>query len=71
MAPAWVSGAPAPAVEVKRSARVHRRDLSALRAFRDDYPEADCCLVSFAVEPLVMDGIRCERLDPRLRSLGI
>jgi predicted AAA+ superfamily ATPase len=58
------------AVEVKRSARVHRRDLSALRAFREDYPEADCCLVSFAAEPLLMDGIRCEPLDPWLRSLG-
>jgi predicted AAA+ superfamily ATPase len=59
------------AVEVKRSARVHRRDLSALRAFREDYPEADCCLVSFAAEPLLMDGIRCEPLDPWLRSLGV
>jgi predicted AAA+ superfamily ATPase len=58
------------AVEVKRSARVHRRDLSALRAFREDYPEADCCLVSFAAEPLLMDGIRCEPLDLWLRSLG-
>ena len=58
------------AVEVKRSARVHRRDLSALRAFREDYPEATCCLVSFAPEPLVIDGIRCEPLDPWLRALA-
>jgi hypothetical protein len=49
----------------------HRRDLSALRAFREDDPEAGCCLVSFAAEPLVMDGIRCEPLDPWLRSLGV
>ena len=58
------------AVEVKRSARVHRRDLSALRAFREDYPEATCCLVSFAPEPLVIDGIRCEPLEPWLRALA-
>ena len=58
------------AVEVKRSARVHRRDLSALRAFREDYPEATCCLVSFAPEALVIDGIRCEPLEPWLRALA-
>jgi predicted AAA+ superfamily ATPase len=58
------------AVEVKRRARVHRRDLSALRAFREDYPEATCCLVSFAPEPLVIDGIRCEPLEPWLRALA-
>jgi predicted AAA+ superfamily ATPase len=59
------------AVEVKRSARLQRRDLVALKGFQADYPEAECCLVSFAPEPLVVDGIRCEPLEPWLRRLKV
>jgi predicted AAA+ superfamily ATPase len=57
------------AVVVKRSARVHGGDLAALRAFRQDYPEAECCLVSYAPEPLVVDDIRCEPIEPWLRGI--
>ena len=57
------------AVEVKRTARIQRRDLAALKAFGADYPEAQRLLLSFCPEPLVIDGIHCEPLDPWLRAL--
>lgn len=57
------------AIEVKRSARVHHRDLAALKAFGEDYPEAQLLLLSFHPEPLRIDGIRCEPLEPWLRQL--
>jgi predicted AAA+ superfamily ATPase len=57
------------AIEVKRSARISRNDLAGLRAFGADYPEAERCLLSFAPEPLCIDGIRCEPLEPWLRNL--
>lgn len=57
------------AVEVKRSRRVDRSDLKALQAFGEDYPEADRLLLSFCPEPLLIDGIRCEPLEPWLRQL--
>jgi predicted AAA+ superfamily ATPase len=57
------------AIEVKRSHRIDRRDLAGLRAFGDDYPEAECLLLSFAPEPLLIDGIRCEPIEPWLRQL--
>lgn len=57
------------AIEVKRSARISRNDLAGLRAFGADYPEAERWLLSFAPEPLCIDGIRCEPLEPWLRNL--
>jgi len=57
------------AIEVKRSARIHKRDLASLRAFAADYPQAQCWLLSLAPEPLLIDGIRCEPLEPWLRQL--
>lgn len=57
------------AIEVKRSSRVERRDLRALQAFATDYPEAECLLLSLCPEPLVIDGIRCEPLEPWLKQL--
>ncbi|MFM8604337.1 MAG: ATP-binding protein [Cyanobium sp.] len=57
------------AIEVKRSSRIERRDLAALRAFGADYPEAERWLLSFAPEPLGIDGIRCEPIEPWLRQL--
>lgn len=47
------------AIEVKRAGRVHSKDLRALRAFRDDYPEASACLVYMGKERLTIDGIPC------------
>jgi len=57
------------AIEVKRSRRVDRRDLAALRAFAEDYPEAELLLLSLCEEPLLIDGIRCLPLDRWLRDL--
>jgi hypothetical protein len=44
------------AIEVKRAARLHHRDLAALRVFQEDYPEAQLLLLFIHPEPLVMDG---------------
>lgn len=57
------------AIEVKRSARIEKRDLAVLRAFGVDYPQAQRLLLSLAPEPLLIDGIRCEPLEPWLRQL--
>lgn len=57
------------AIAVKRSARIDRRDLAGLKAFGADYPEAQRWLLSLAPESLVIDGIRCEPLEPWLRQL--
>ena len=40
-----------------------------LRAFGEDYPEAELLLLSFCPEPLLIDGIRCEPLETWLRQL--
>ena len=57
------------AVEVKRAIKVNRNDLKGLKAFQADYPEAECLLLSFCPEPLLIDGIRCEPLEAWLRHL--
>jgi predicted AAA+ superfamily ATPase len=57
------------AIGVKRSRCVDRRDLSALRAFVEDYPEAELLLLSLCEEPLLIDGIRCLPLESWLREL--
>ncbi|MFO0038101.1 MAG: ATP-binding protein [Synechococcaceae cyanobacterium] len=57
------------AIEVKRRARLERRDLAALQAFGADYPQAQRWLLSLAPEPLAIDGIRCEPLEEWLRQL--
>jgi predicted AAA+ superfamily ATPase len=58
------------AIEVKRSARIDRRDLAGLKAFGTDYPQAERLLLSLAPEPMLIDGIRCEPLEPWLRRLA-
>jgi len=58
------------AIEVKRSARIDRRDLAGLKAFGADYPQAECLLLSLAPEPMLIDGIRCEPLEPWLRHFS-
>lgn len=47
------------AVEVKASRRVSGNDLRALRAFREDYPEAKACFLYGGSERLRLDGIDC------------
>ena len=57
------------AIEVKRAAKVTSADLKGLKAFQADYPEAQCLLLSYCPEPLLIDGIRCEPMEGWLRQL--
>ena len=57
------------AIEVKRSARIDRNDLAGLKAFGADYPQAERLLLCLAPEPMLINGIRCEPLEPWLRRL--
>lgn len=47
------------AIEVKNTSRVRPQDLRALRAFRDDYPEATVRLLYRGKDRLEIDGILC------------
>ncbi len=57
------------AIEVKRSGNVHSTDLRALRAFREDYPEASVCLLYLGKDRLVIDGVLCVPCSEFLRDL--
>ncbi len=57
------------AIEVKRRDRIERRDLAGLKAFGEDYPQAQRWLLSLSRESLLVDGIRCEPLEGWLRQL--
>ncbi|MDH3525621.1 MAG: DUF4143 domain-containing protein [Acidobacteriota bacterium] len=57
------------AIEVKHSGTVRSRDLRALRAFREDYPEAELRLLYGGSEALEIDGVRCLPCDGFLRAL--
>lgn len=57
------------AFEVKHSRRVDRKDLRSLRAFREDYPEAELALLYRGDEPLEIDGIVVLPCDTFLRNL--
>ncbi|MDE0474759.1 MAG: DUF4143 domain-containing protein [Gammaproteobacteria bacterium] len=47
------------AFEVKNAGRVYSSDLRALRAFREDYPEAEAALLYRGGERLRIDGVWC------------
>lgn len=47
------------AIEVRYAARVGSKDLRALAAFREDYPEASVCLLYMGRERLAINGIDC------------
>ncbi len=57
------------AFEVKNAARVHAGDLRPLRAFREDYPEADAALLYRGRERLRIDGIWCLPVEDFLRRM--
>ena len=57
------------ACEVKHARRVHRSDLRALKAFRDDYPEAELTLIYLGRERLAIDGITIVPVDAFLQEL--
>jgi len=55
--------------EVKHAARVHRGDLRALRAFREDYPNATVSLLYLGPDRLEIDGIAIVPCEEFLREL--
>lgn len=57
------------AFEVKNAARVYRRDLRPLKAFRDDYPEAEAAVLYRGRDRLEIDGIRCLPVADFLRGV--
>jgi len=57
------------ALEIKRSAVIHGRDLRHLKAFGQDYPEAQSCLIYMGRERLNVDGIQCIPCGEFLKEL--
>ena len=57
------------AFEVKNAARVHSTDLRSLRAFRDEYPEAETALLYRGRERLRIDGVWCLPVEDFLRRM--
>lgn len=57
------------AIEVKRAANVYSKDLRALRAFREDYPEVSVCLLYMGKDRLEIDGIPCIPCEEFLRGV--
>lgn len=47
------------AIEVKASRRVHAKDVRPLKAFLEDYPQANACLLYGGRERLLVDGVPC------------
>lgn len=57
------------AIEVKRSRNIHHTDLRALRAFKDDYPEATVCLLYMGQDKLMINEVLCLCCEEFLKSL--
>jgi uncharacterized protein len=57
------------AVEVKNAKQIHPRSLTSLKAFLNDYPEADVMLLYRGEEKLKIDGIPCWPVADFLRRL--
>jgi predicted AAA+ superfamily ATPase len=57
------------AIEVKHASTVHEKDLSGLRAFCVDYPEATPVLLYYGHERLQKKNIRCLPVEDFLRTL--
>ncbi len=57
------------AIEVKYASRVSNKDLRALRAFREDYPEANACLLYMGKERLAIEGVLCIPCEEFLSGL--
>jgi predicted AAA+ superfamily ATPase len=58
------------ASEVKRSRNVHHTDLRALKAFKEDYPEASTCLLYRGQEEVRIGDILCLPCDTFLKKLN-
>jgi predicted AAA+ superfamily ATPase len=57
------------AIEVKRSRNVHHTDLRALKAFKEDYPEAQVCLLYMGQEELKINDVLCLPCNTFLKKL--
>ena len=57
------------AIEVKNATTIHPQDLRALRAFGEDYPEAQRFLLYRGKEKLLRNGITIEPVDKFLLGL--
>ena len=57
------------AIEVKRSRSVHHTDLRALKAFKEDYPEAQVCLLYMGQEEIKMGDVLCLPCATFLKTL--
>lgn len=57
------------AIEVKASKRVEGKDVRALRAFQDDYPEARVLLLYGGSQRLQVNGVLCLPCEGFLRDL--
>ena len=57
------------AIEVKHSRNVHSTDLRALKAFQDDYPEADVCLLYMGPDEIRINGLLCLPCETFLKRL--
>ena len=57
------------AFEVKNHRKVHSTDLRALRAFREDYPEAETAVLYRGSERLRVDGVWCLPVEDFLRRM--
>jgi predicted AAA+ superfamily ATPase len=58
------------AIEVKRSRNVHHTDLRALKAFKEDYPEAQVCLLYMGQDEIKIGEVLCLPCDSFLRKLN-
>lgn len=58
------------AFEVRNAGRISGSDLSGLRAFVDEFPQASACLLYRGSESLAIDGIRCRPVVPFLLALS-
>ena len=57
------------AIEVKNAARIHAKDLTSLKAFRQDYPQSRQLLLYQGNERRAIDGIACIPCEEFLRAL--
>ncbi|QJD30669.1 DUF4143 domain-containing protein [Methylococcus geothermalis] len=57
------------AIEVKRAVHIHSKDLRALNAFREDYPEASACLLYMGKDRLKIGEISCIPIEAFLKGL--
>ncbi len=58
------------AIEVKNSERIHPRDLSALRSFRQEYPECEALFLYRGKEQLLRNDVKCIPCGDFLRDLS-